>query len=200
MKIYILIVLLSTTISCKAQSEVLDISQKGEIPSLTANLSDKYYKDLNNLLNPFEGTYVYSEGDTYLKLVLQKKEMCFFGDHYEDMIIGEYQYIKNGIEIVNTLPKLNQNIDDKRNHGIDGNQILTGNQLCEECSPTDKHLHVGLVEDGKGRASMSIRKVTVNGQEAIKVFFYWHYKTHVVGTPESPSPSLPGGVYIMLKQ
>ncbi len=193
MKIYILIVLLST-ISCKAQLEVLDLSQKGEIPSLTANLSNKYYKDLNNLLNPYEGTYVYSEGETYLKFVLQKKEMCFVGDHYEDMIVGEYQYIKNGIEIVNTLYKLNQNIDDKRNHGIDGNQ------LCEECSPTDKHLHVGLVEDGNGRASMSIRKITVNGQEAIKVFFYWHYKTNVVGTPESPSPSLPGGVYIMLKQ
>ena len=32
-----------------------------------------YYKDFNNVLNEFEGTYEYNGSDFYFKLVLQKK-------------------------------------------------------------------------------------------------------------------------------
>jgi hypothetical protein len=201
MKKYILLILLST-ISCKAQLQILDISNFGEEQSLTADLSGRYYKDLYNQLNVYEGTYLYSNGNTSLKIVLQKKTMSSVNNrYYEDLIIGEYQYIKDGVEIINTLPKLNQVYSNQSLHSISGNQILTGTEMgCFDCSPTEKRLVGGLVEPERGWATISFRKTTVNGQDALKVFFYWHYGTHVKGTPEPPNPSTPGGEYIMIKQ
>ena len=91
-----IIIILITTISffnCKAQSPILSIDELGR-----NNLNNAYYKDLNNELNPFEGTWLYANGNTSLKIVLVKKPMYFNGKYYEDLIIGEYQYIENGVE------------------------------------------------------------------------------------------------------
>jgi hypothetical protein len=59
---------------------------------------NSYYKDVNNILNDFEGTWLYQSGNTSLKLTLVKSIQFFNGDFYEDTIIGGYQYIENGIE------------------------------------------------------------------------------------------------------
>ena len=54
--------------SCKAQSPIINIvDQDGSL------VQNAYYKDIDNLLNPFEGTYIYNSDGKYLKLVLQKK-------------------------------------------------------------------------------------------------------------------------------
>ncbi|MFN4313275.1 MAG: DUF6705 family protein [Chitinophagaceae bacterium] len=44
--------------------------------------------------------------NTSFKIVLVKKVQQYNGECYEDLIIGEYQYIVNGVEKVNTLSKL----------------------------------------------------------------------------------------------
>ena len=69
--IFYFFALLLFSISCKAQSPVLDISQDMG----TENLTGAYYKDTYNLLNPFEGTYLYTNGNTIFKIVFQKKVM-----------------------------------------------------------------------------------------------------------------------------
>jgi hypothetical protein len=192
------ILLALTVLSCKAQTPIINII---DYQNRALDISGAYIKDIDNLLNVYEGTYVYTNGNTSLKIVLQKKTMSYDGKQYEDLIIGEYQYIKDGVEIINTLPKLNQIFENKRLHSIKGNRVLTGNQMgCFDCSPTEKRLVGGLVEPEKGWATISFRKTTVNGQDALKVFFYWHYDTYVKGTPEPPKPSTPGGEYIMIKQ
>ena len=63
--IYSLIIL---GINCKAQSPIIDLNDRnGTI------INGAYYKDVNNLLNQFEGTYVLNDGVNYLKIVFQKK-------------------------------------------------------------------------------------------------------------------------------
>ena len=109
MKNTIIILLILSAICCKAQSPIINITDDNG-----NQIAGSYYKDLDNLLNVYEGTYLYTNGTTTLKIVLQKKTMSFDGHHYEDLIIGEYQYIKNGVEIINTLPRLNQMIPNKR--------------------------------------------------------------------------------------
>ena len=87
-------VLLLLSINCKAQSPIIDI-----IDDDGSEVNGAYYKDVNNLLNPFEGTYVYTSGSTTLKIVLVKKVLQYNSQYYEDLIIGEYQYKKYGVQI-----------------------------------------------------------------------------------------------------
>src|SRR5690606_26646642 len=65
-------------------------------------VSGTYYKDTNNVYNQFEGEWLWQSGNNSLRIILQKKEQVsqqIFGvSYYEDMLVGEYQYIKNGIE------------------------------------------------------------------------------------------------------
>src|SRR5690606_10043709 len=76
-----------------------------------------YYKDLNNVLNDFEGTWLYTNGGTSLRIVLVKKEAQYRTDrgYYEDLMVVEYQYIENGVETINTFSNLNQNLGDSHN-------------------------------------------------------------------------------------
>ncbi len=192
-----IIILALTIISCKAQSPIINITDDNG-----NQIAGAYYKDLNNLLNVYEGTYIYTNGTTSLKITLQKRTMSQNYNYYEDLIIGEYQYIKDGVEIINTLPKLSQMMANKRLHGITGNFILTGTEMgCFDCSPTEKRLITGIVDyETDNWGQLSIRTTTINNQPAIKVNLYWRYREHVVGTPELLNASFPGGEYIMINQ
>lgn len=196
-KILLIIIGVLSFFSCKAQTPIINITDDNG-----NQISGAYYKDIDNLLNPYLGTYLYANGNTSLKIVLQKKTMSFDGKIYEDIIIGEYQYIKDGVEIINTLHKLNQMLSNKRLHSIKGNFILMGTEMgCFDYSTTEKRLVCGLVEnDTDNWGQLSIRTTTVNNQPAIKVFLYWHYRSRKVGDPELLNASFPGGHYIMIKQ
>ena len=57
--------------NCKAQSPILAIETDSRI-----GISDNsYYKDINNVLNGFEGTWLYTNGSDTLKIVLIKSTM-----------------------------------------------------------------------------------------------------------------------------
>jgi hypothetical protein len=195
-KTFNIFVLLFATISCKSQ--IRDISDLGwNTPH------GFYYKDNQNLLDPFVGTYIYTEGNTMLKIVLQKKVMSSArGLYHEDLIIGEYQYIKDGIEKVNTLSRLNENFADGVNYSIDGNCVIGhGSPGCRECSISEKALQLGMVDRlSNDTAFLYVRRVTVNGQAAIKIFIWWRMKA-VKPTETLIPTNIPGGRdYILLKQ
>jgi hypothetical protein len=183
--------------SCSAQTYNITDREHKAPP-----ISGAYYKDLDNELDPFVGTFIYTNGATSLKIVLQKKLMSDSGGYYEDMIVGGYQYIKDGIEKSNTLAQLNQMVTNQRTRPISGNRILIGTEMgCFDCSPTEKRLITGLVEDTTPNwAQVSVRTTTVNGVDAIKIFVWWQMKSHKAGDPPLPNPSFPGGDYILIRQ
>jgi hypothetical protein len=191
-------ILIITTMSCKAQSTIIDIEDNQGY-----NVNGAYYKDTHNLLNPFEGTYIYTNGSTSLKIVLQKKTMCSMnGYYYEDMVIGEFQHILNGVEKINTLNKLNLNLSNQRMHNIKTLQILTGTELgCANCTPTEKRLKGSLIDDvANSLGNIQLRRVTVNGQAAIELTLYWEMRYRKETDPPSISPSIADGKYILIKQ
>ena len=195
--LFIKALLIVSFIGCKAQNPIIDLSENDG----SYEIYGAYYKDTNNLLNPFVGTYIYNDGSKMLKIVLQKKEMSFWYNHYEDLIIGEYQYIEDGVEKSNTLYKLDINYPNSRSHSIDGNLIMDGSTLCDDCLPHEKHLRGSVVEtETRNSAEIDFKLTTVGGQPAIRVWLYWRYRTVVDGNPEPPQASFPGGEYIMLKQ
>ena len=133
-----------------------------------------YYKDINNFLNTFEGTYLYTNGTTSFKIVLQKKIMSNVNDIYtEDILIGGYQYIKDGIEKVNTLSMLSIPHVNGWFYSIHGNNIMTGKMRCPSCETDEKWIATAIVDPiGHHVNELLIRKTVISGQPAIKVFLY----------------------------
>src|SRR5690606_854834 len=82
-----------------------------------------YYKDTNNVYNQFEGEWLWQSGNNSLRIILQKKEQVYHQVkewYYEDMLVGEYQYIENGVEKINTLANINS-----QHNNILNSDILT---------------------------------------------------------------------------
>ena len=63
-----IIVLSAITIACKAQTPIIDIEDNQGY-----DVNGAYYKDTKNQLNPFEGTYIYTNGTTSLKMVSKRE-------------------------------------------------------------------------------------------------------------------------------
>jgi hypothetical protein len=180
-------------IQCKAQSPIIDLNDRnGDF------ISGAYYKDVNNLLNQFEGTYVLDDGTNYLKIVFQKKEMQYTGSEYEDILIGEYQYKQNGIEKINTLNKLTTVLPNIYHHSIDGNYFLNNHTPFDEFTTDNFRISLGMDIPNGLFANLDVRKCLVNGQEAIQIF---KRTKHYGKRGETVPPVIvPNGFFYLIKQ
>ena len=61
-QIFLITLIIFSFFNCKAQSPIIAIDSLG-----MHNTENAYYKDLNNELNSFEGTWLYTNGNTSLK-------------------------------------------------------------------------------------------------------------------------------------
>lgn len=136
---YMIMLFIITLSSCKAQIVNIDNEIYNRIPNV-------YYKDINNQLDRYVGTWLYTNGATSLKIIIQKKHYAFnpSNNFYEDLLIGEYQYIENGVEIVNTLPRLQDISISSRNHFICGNYLWQHyyKPVCDECDQLIKRVRI----------------------------------------------------------
>lgn len=200
----VLILFLSATV--KSQT-IIDINDTTYSKS-NNTYYDYYKKDLNSLLEPFQGTYLYTNGNTSFKIVLEKKIKQKVGLHFEDLIIGEYQYIKNGVEKINTLSNLNIGYSDQYlKHGIAGNSIISNinNRLwkCPQCNPNEKRLILRIRDVVTERyANLLMRRTVVNGQQLMQVKINnVNTISYNVDTESPPAEfSLPLGEFTMIKQ
>ncbi|HLA55912.1 MAG TPA: DUF6705 family protein [Flavobacterium sp.] len=184
--------------NCKAQNPVIDINDQDGITQANA-----YYKDTHNLLQQFAGTYTYSSGNKYFKIILQKKTMSHTANqYYEDLLVGEYEYIdENGVTQMNTLSSINTNYINQHRHSIFGNGVLEkdGPPQCRECDDAEKRVDLGFLDNYAGH--IVIRKITVNGQEAISVYKSTSYMPEKIEGQGTPAPSkVPDGNYILIRQ
>lgn len=195
-----ILVLLLLSINCKAQSPIIDI-----IDDDGSEVNGAYYKDVNNLLNPFEGTYVYTSGSTTLKIVLVKKVLQYNSQYYEDLIIGEYQYIKDGVQIANTLSEITTTYLNQRNHKIEGNLIVDKNYRvwkCTSCSLTENRLSTQIEDVVSERfAELVLRRTTEGGQEVMKIKITNISRViEIDDQPTAPDFALPTGEFTLIKQ
>ncbi len=163
-----IIILLLLSINCKAQTSIINI-----IDDDGSEINGAYYKDIDSLLDPFEGTYIYTNGTTIFKMVLVKKVQQYNSQYYEDLIIGEYQYIKDGVQIANTLSEISTTYLNQRNHKIEGNLIVDKNYRtwkCPSCSLAENRLSTQ-IEDvvSEKIADLIMHRTTENGQEVMKI-------------------------------
>jgi hypothetical protein len=177
-----------TFLSCKAQSPILNM----EIDTKSNAPNNSYYKDVNNVLNNFEGTWLYTNGNTSLNIILVKSTQYYNGKYYEDLLVGGYQYIENGVEKINTLSDANDP-SIGRDASIKGNNIYKSCKYLpvDDCIDSEKNLHISIndvTSDGHFGA-LRLFKRTINGQEALKANISMNYLRDVSG--ELPDPTLP---------
>lgn len=134
MKHIIIFLSVSLVLNCKAQSPIISYNSSN-IPK------NAYCKDLNNDLDKFTGTWKYENGNTELVITIVKNEQIDLDSYYTDELAGNYKYIENGVEIVNTL--LN-NFND--------NASFSGSEMSEDTS----EFSFSLDDPGKPRATYNL--------------------------------------------
>ena len=201
MKNIIITLLIMFAASCKAQTETINILDQGNYRYRTAG---QYYQDIDFVLNPFEGIWLYTNGDTTLKIILVKKTNHFNSVYHEDAIIGGYEYkIGNNI-IISNLNDINTDFLNPMEKSIAGNFVINNNGYppCPDCPVGEKRLLLTFSEFSSNiYGDIIIRKIEVSGQEAIKIIIRGSERVHIVGTPLPPDDfKVPSGEYILLKQ
>lgn len=180
------------------QNPVIDIEDQDG-----TRIDGVYYKDVNHYLDPFVGTWIYSNGNTLLKIVLVKKVMAYNTQYYEDLLIGEYQYIEDGVERINTLPHLATVFPNQRKHNLDGNSILDNIDIprCPECVPAEKRVRFAFTDPIRNSGGgMVARIITIGGIPAMKIFKREMGMAYDTSEPAPLRSFVPSGEYILLKQ
>ncbi len=196
MKKILSVVLLTTSILGHTQTSIVNILDDGG-----DEINGAYYKDINNLLNPYAGTWLYENGTTSLKIIL-KKITSNNSLYLEDMIIGEYQYVENGIEKVNTLNEIDIIYSDQDKHHLSGNTFIkkTSRPVCNDCATNERRLRIGISEVGSF-GTVLVRIIDVNGQIGMNIRIRRDESiAYVEGTPPPAEPKIPCGEFILIKQ
>ena len=200
MKNFITIILITLiNINCKAQN--INNTTNTDYTNLPNGC---YLRDINNYLTPYVGEWKYTNGNTFILIKIRKIINYNNGTYKEDMLIGEYQYVENGIEKINTLANFNTNFPDQYFHDINGN-MLTDNikpQKCIDCGsfPRVKLTYSDPVKQVAGTITIGIYDV-----ESIKVNFetssltYFDVPGGYIDTQEV-GITIPNGWYIFEKQ
>ena len=170
-KTIIILILGIQFFNCKTQSPIVPIENRGNHGAGT------YYKDVNNYLDPFVGTWKYTNGATSLKFVIQKIIMAHTGNEYNDLLIGQYEYIENGVIKTSTLSELGTVYPNMKKHSIEGNYIYKGpNQgsKCTECTANTIRVNLSLFDRVKHIGSSIYAFVTYDAQgtEIMKISIY----------------------------
>jgi len=194
MKIYTTFFILIVSV-CKAQSPILPLDYN------PLNLVEgAYYKDLNDELTKFTGTWKYTNGTTSFTIVFQKKAMFFNSEdnYYEDILIGEYKYIENGVEKVNTLPNLTINYANQYKYNIAG-LILYPDTIIT--NPKKIELNFNDPEREYLNRAIRVKYIPAQGTVPAKIEVKWTGNMSVLPNENSPTEiRVPEQDYILEKQ
>jgi hypothetical protein len=177
-----------------------------------------YYKDLDNDYDRFEGTWEYHNGMDTLKIVLVKREMQYIDNsgysigpsYYQDMLVGEYRYVENGIEKVNTLGYLNIN-NDPLSFNLTGGIIQKYNPnaasgYCSGCEPGQVKVGLSFSEPGVNIDGIYyyyyFRHFLESGVEKLELTIYYQGMEvyNINDGPSNDEYSIPMDRYILVKQ
>lgn len=205
--IIILFVISLIFTNCKAQI----IPRYGSEPY--GEIDGAYYKDVNNELNPFEGTWLYTTLNDTLKVTFVKKYHFDRGEFFTDYLIGEFQYVEDGIEKANTLSNINVNHSSIFDYNMYSIAFVKkfAFPVCNDCTLADKRLVMHFDEpandDSLLDANFIMRHVIENGVEKLKVQFIMISSADGINKDSNsnePSTaerhSIPYGEYTLIKQ
>lgn len=176
MKNIITIILVLFSLKSVAQSPILDLHT-----NTFDGVTNTYYKDIEGFYKQFVGTWEYTDGVQTIRMRFEKREM-FPSDfnsknYYVDYLVGEAQYAKNGLYLLNSFNNLNlyyQKIEKYSMYSL----LKVGYNWyprCEECPLDVQRLEMKYDEATNDDWGLSryliMRKVVENGVQKIKIQF-----------------------------
>ena len=171
MKNSIIILIIITTLSCKAQSIIKPMGS-GDFCS---DNPDCYEKDINNEFGKFAGTWKYQNKNNEITLKLKKEEHVQISNdsEFEDLLVGEYQYIANGVEKANTLADFNNVNISGYSHKITGGSFihrLPSYYCIDNSDPAEIKVNVFIKHpvDRNVDGQLILRYVNDNGTEKLE--------------------------------
>ena len=186
--------------SCKSQQVVnLYMDEYERLPG-------KYYKDIQNKLDTYVGTWVYTNGTTSLKIVLQKRLHIFnsYDNCYEDELVGAVQYSENNVDIINTLDILDNTNDNEVREAcsISGNVFWQPyyRPLCLECDEFVKRIRTNFHDSERAYIQTSSYIGFKEDLPNNKIIFYLRAETSALPEADSPQNTrVPEGTYVLTK-
>ncbi|MDI1315777.1 DUF6705 family protein [Flavobacterium sp.] len=214
-KIFQITLILLFSISCKAQNPILPLYGNS---SNYGNTEGAYYKDIDGFQNQFLGTWLYTHGSTSLKMTFIAKNMVHSTvgskNYYTDYIVGEYQYIQNGVEKVNTLANLNDNYDELYDYNLCSVSQIRGSVFpkCVECPADEKRMSMKFNDPerrdiwGGIDCAFAMRRYFDGGVEKLKIWLRYDgnglERLYTFDGPHTDISTfnLPYGEYVLVKQ
>jgi len=209
--IYIVLLSLFTSLTIHAQTPTQTVDRFNKNISYGEN--GVYYKDTDEYFNQYIGTWLYTNGTTSLKVRFKKKYFTINIDdrtYFTDALIGEYEYIVNGVTIFNTLNELNINKSSQYDYNLYSSSRMPNYDAFFQF--TMPHQRLVMVYDEPTNDNMPLSGSFVmhtfveNGQTKLFVNFVNDYamgmnwsKTNVDLTANTTQLTLPEGEYIFNK-
>lgn len=193
-----------TAIFSMAQTPIVSLLDYGNPYYFTEGA---YHKDVNNDMDKFVGEWLWQDGNSSLMLNFGKevmRERFLPADNiyiYEDLIYGEYRFVENGVEKINTLSMFE--VLQGRQHNISGFRLLGKNNTpyCEECANDEVRIHLYFKDPDRNyiRSSILLRHGVQwwDQQEYIIAFLY---TTWSPAGSEFKVNTVPSGTYTLYKQ
>lgn len=202
------------SLNCKSQNIVPIYNT----PSISDIPKPPYYKDVDNDFNKFIGVWKWQNGTDswtieFKKVVkfetkIKNEVTGQYSYEYHDVLVGEYNYVVNGISKVNTLPFSIISNKDPFDYGFFSLNISTFNRgfpSCNECAPNTRFI-IGRIVDVTRPGLKGVVKMahfTQNGIEKVRLNVYLYMMDPAIIGPGYTGPkelTIPEGVYTLVKQ
>lgn len=199
-KIILSLIALAYFTSCKAQ-----ISPLFGDNSIYEPNSGFYYKDVDNDFDKFVGEWKWEENNSSFTIILEKQEQIDDGDGYTyDILYGEYQYINNGTELMNTLMDMNDTSIEPLIHKVRSPLILANHYIpkCNDCEEGERRVRIVIVHPDYDhiRGKLVMRYKIENGVEKIYAKFLSNRASYRLSEEEPSTIGIPFTDYVFIKQ
>lgn len=150
--IIILFVFMVCVLCCKAQT-IVPMKQLGGNP--TENV---YFKDTDNFLDNFVGTWKYQNGNEEFTIIIKKKLSYSYTAFLSDILYGEYKYIDtSGNTLINTLNKIDVPMKESYHNIFDATLILNNQYLkCIDCTTGEFRVKSFFTDPDRKHITMNI--------------------------------------------
>jgi len=210
-QVFITYIILLLVLSCKAQNIVPIYNINGvELPE-----DEAYLKDVDNDYNPYVGTWKWESGNNSLTIIFNKVEQhtSSVGD-YSDLLVGEYQYIENSVELVNTFPLIEPigipniiNSEDAMRYNNIVSYSITTNDIgfppCPECDPNTRFIILSIKDPTRPGlwGGIVMARFVESGVEKIRAKITMRFNENASINYSGPEIiTIPVGVYTFIKE
>lgn len=199
---FLIIPILLFCANIEAQNPILALGQHVK----SEQSQGTYMKDMDNVLNNFEGTWLLEDGNKSLELILFKEEMYYDGYIYQDVLAGAYDYKENGVSVMNTLSEIDHSTINGKSYKLSGNVLFSDCYFMPVADCVDGEVRVSIfledILENNAYYSLILHKRVINGQEALRVYINGESRKGNVTEGESiPPPTIDlRGEHVFFKQ